>query len=311
MTDTFTPPAPLQTAVLFLVFNRPDTTEQVFKAIRQAKPPRLYVAADGPRADRVGEAEKVARVREIASAADWPCELKILFRNDNLGCKHAVSGGITWFFEQEKQGIILEDDCLPSQSFFWFCEELLDRYSENKQIMLISGYNKQQEWRNSDCDYFFSNLGGIWGWATWRRAWELYDGRMDGLELLLKSGYFKQILGRKLGKRRGRQLISAKKKNLSGIMSSWAYPWGFTRHKYNGLSCVPSHSLIANIGFGGSATHTVGYDKDLVRRVEINLPTKENQEIIPDKLYDEAFLRDSRDRSLLSSFKSYLAELLR
>ena len=124
MTDEFTPPAPLQTAVLFLVFNRPDTTAQVFEAIRQAKPPRLYVAADGPRVNREGEAERVARVREIATAVDWPCEVKTLFREENLGCKYAVSGGITWFFEHEEQGIILEDDCLPSQSFFWFLRNI-------------------------------------------------------------------------------------------------------------------------------------------------------------------------------------------
>jgi len=133
MTSTFTPPAPLQTSVLFLVFNRPDTTAQVFEAIRKAQPPRLYVAADGPRLDRVGEAEKVAKVREIATAVDWPCELKTLFRETNLGCKYAVSGAITWFFKHEEQGIILEDDCLPSQSFFGFVRN----YLKNSKMITV------------------------------------------------------------------------------------------------------------------------------------------------------------------------------
>ena len=110
----------LKTAVLFLVFNRPDTTRQVFEAIRQAKPPRLYVAADGPREGKLGEVERVKEVRTIATAVDWPCEVKTLFRDKNLGCKKGVSSAITWFFEQEKQGIILEDDCLPHLDFFSF-----------------------------------------------------------------------------------------------------------------------------------------------------------------------------------------------
>ncbi len=127
-TTTLTLTAPLKTAVLFLVFNRPDTTAQVFDAIRKARPPRLYVAADGPRANREGEAEKVAKVREIATAVDWPCEVRTLFRDANLGCKRAVSGALDWFFGEEEAGMVLEDDCLPHPDFFRFCDALLERY---------------------------------------------------------------------------------------------------------------------------------------------------------------------------------------
>ena len=135
----FIPPHPLNTAVLFLVFNRPDTTRQVFEAIRKAKPPRLYVAADGPREDHPGEDEKVREIRDyVMNNIDWDCEIKTLFRDKNLGCKYAVSGAITWFFENEEMGIILEDDCLPSQSFFWYCEELLKKYKDIDTIMHIN-----------------------------------------------------------------------------------------------------------------------------------------------------------------------------
>ena len=128
----FTPPHPLNTAVLFLVFNRLDTTKQVFEAIQQAKPPRLYVAADGARELKEGEAEIVKAVREfVIQNIDWECEVKTLFREQNHGCKMAVSGAIDWFFANEEKGIILEDDCLPSQSFFWFCEELLYKYKDD------------------------------------------------------------------------------------------------------------------------------------------------------------------------------------
>lgn len=289
MTSTFTPPGPLQTAVLFLVFNRPDPTAQVFEAIRQAKPPRLYVAADGPRAGREGEAERVARVREIATAVDWSCEVKTLFREENLGCKYAVGGGITWFFENEEQGIILEDDCLPSQSFFWFCEELLNRYAIDERIFIISGYNKQQTWHPEKHDYFFSNFGGIWGWASWRRAWKHLDLEMTDLEKLADQGFFEKLLGSRLGKLRKNQLLSANKKIQSGQMNTWDYPWGYSRHINMGMACVPSKSLIRNIGFGAEATHTSG-GQDHVQEQEITFPLNPNFFINPDQSYDYKFI---------------------
>ena len=160
----FVPPHPLNTAVLFLIFNRLDTTKQVFEAIRQAKPPRLYIAADGARSSREGEAEKVQAVREyIIQNIDWECEVKTLFREQNLGCKYAVSGAIDWFFENEEMGIILEDDCLPSQSFFWFCEELLERYKDDMRVWHIGGSNFQNGIKRGDGDYYFSKYNTFFG----------------------------------------------------------------------------------------------------------------------------------------------------
>ena len=177
--STFTPPHSLNTAVLFLVFNRLDTTKQVFEAIRQAKPPRLYVAADGARETKEGEVEKVKAVRDyIISNIDWECEVKTLFREQNFGCKMAVSGAITWFFENEEMGIILEDDCLPSQSFFWFCEELLEKYKIEPKVSMITGTSYLFNEVLSDNDYFMSKYMSIWGWASWRRVWNKYDIEM-------------------------------------------------------------------------------------------------------------------------------------
>jgi hypothetical protein len=290
MKSSFTAPAALQTAVLFLVFNRPDTTAQVFEAIRQAKPPRLYVACDGPREGRDGEAERVAKVHEISTQVDWPCEVKTLFRKTNLGCKYAVSGAITWFFEQEEQGIILEDDCLPSQSFFWFCEQLLNQYATDERISIISGYNKQQSWWPDKYDYFFSNFGGIWGWASWRRAWNHMDLEMTCLEKLAQQGYFENLLGRKLGSLRKKQLLNAKISNLNGEMSSWAYPWAYSRHKQAGMACVPTVSLIMNIGFGVDATHTINDSSQVVIAQELSFPILINSECKPDEAYDLLFI---------------------
>lgn len=247
----FNPPKPLQTAVLFLIFNRPDTTQRVFEAIRRAKPPRLYVAADGPRGDRQGEAETVARVREIAMAVDWPCEVKTLFREENFGCKIAVSGAISWFFEHEAQGIILEDDCLPSQSFFWFCEELLNRYKNNEQVMHIAGMCYQEP--DTEFSYNFVRIGGIWGWATWRRAWKLYEPSFASYEHAIKERVLENVFyGHK-------SLMAAYHKTFlraHNNVHTWDYQWTCTKIINNSVNIMPSVNLVENIGISHSdATH--------------------------------------------------------
>lgn len=165
----------MKSAVLFLVFNRPEPTARVFEAIRYARPPRLYVAADGPRVQREGEGELVRRVRQIATTVDWPCSVYTLFREHNLGCKRAVSEAISWFFENEEQGIILEDDCLPNPDFFSFCDVLLERYKDDPRVWMITGNNFQDGQKRGNGSYYFSRYSHIWGWATWRRAWRCYD----------------------------------------------------------------------------------------------------------------------------------------
>ncbi|EKE21540.1 MAG: Protein containing nucleotide-diphospho-sugar transferase protein, partial [uncultured bacterium] len=159
--------------ILFIIFNRPDTTLSVFEAIRQIKPARLYVAADGPRSERSGEDVVCAETRRIAMGVDWPCELKTRFLDKNVGCHTAVPAAVSWFFENEEEGIILEDDCSPDLSFFTFCETLLERYRDDEEVMMISGDNFQpSEFKTrNDSSYYFSGIANIWGWATWRRAW--------------------------------------------------------------------------------------------------------------------------------------------
>ena len=286
LNEQFIPPAPLDTAVLFLVFNRLDVTKQVFGAIKQAKPPRLYVASDGPRNDKEGELDKVEKVRKyILDNINWPCEIKTLFRDTNLGCKYAVSGAIDWFFDNEEQGIILEDDCLPSQSFFWYCESLLEQYQNDDRIFLVSGYKKNFNRKNND-DYFFSNLGGIWGWASWKRAWKHYDVEMSDIDSYRKQNGFNNLLGNTNGQLREKIIMSV----CNGKINTWDYQWAYARHKNNGLACIPRVSLIENVGFGPDATHTKNDDLDLVIKKEISFPLKENVFFVADKEYDTFFL---------------------
>lgn len=240
--------------ILFLVFNRPEVTKRVFGAIRQAKPSRLYVAADGPRHDVEGETEKVSLVREIATNVDWDCEVKTRFRERNLGCKIAISNAISWFFEQEEEGIILEDDCLPDQSFFQYCQELLERYRNDTRIMAISGGNYQQGRLVSNESYYYSKYNHCWGWASWRRAWAHYD-----LDMKYWAEYRDQGMldawadGSDAFKRYWTHTYN---KVAAGEVDTWDYQWTFSCWVQNGLTCLPNKNLIKNIGFDDLATHT-------------------------------------------------------
>ncbi|MEM6804755.1 MAG: hypothetical protein AAF696_25380, partial [Bacteroidota bacterium] len=211
--------------VLFLVFNRPDVTKRVFDAIKAAKPKRLYVAADGPRSHKAGEAQKVEEVRRITSQIDWDCELFSLFRDENLGCKLAVSSAINWFFEQEEAGIILEDDCLPDPSFFDFCAEMLEHYKDENRVMKITGSNFiGQHFKQNQYSYFFSHYTHVWGWASWRRAWKHFTLEMTDYEELKDNGMLASSFS---SKDEENYFWNEWERTRAGILDSWAYRWGY------------------------------------------------------------------------------------
>lgn len=302
----FIPPHPLNTAVLFLVFNRLDTTKQVFEAIRQAKPPRLYVAADGARANKEGEAEKVQVVRDyIMQNIDWECDVKTLFRDQNLGCGLAPSSAITWFFGSEEQGIILEDDCLPSQSFFWYCEELLNKYSNDTRVWMVSGFNNFNVAENIKSDYFYTINGGIWGWASWRRAWLHYSFKVIDFDEFKNQHGFSPTLPRC-----NRSVIEKMIKNGLAINSAWDYQWWYVRIKNRGLSCVPKYNLIENLGFGtAEATHTHGDNPFIVNKHEISFPLKQPEFMVENVKYNKKlFSRKSLFIRLIGKIRRMLVK---
>lgn len=239
--------------VLFLIFNRLDTTKQVFEAIRQAKPPRLYIASDGPRENREGEAEKVQKVRDyVLSNIDWDCELKTLFRDENLGCGKAVSGAITWLFENEEDGIILEDDCLPHPTFFSYCEELLDYYKDNEQVMTI-GSNQFFDFKYGDASYYFESIHQSWGWASWRRAWKKYDFTLENIpKWKIEEGLFYIYNNDEMRE----YWLNIYYQMINRKIDTWDYQWVFSIIANNGLCVIPNTNLMTNIGFSGEATHT-------------------------------------------------------
>lgn len=245
MTKEFFPLHTSRIAVLFMVFNRPDKTKQVFESIRKAKPPRLYVAADGPRKGREQEEKYVERVRKIATAVDWPCELKTLFREKNLGCKKAISSGITWFFEQEEQGIILEDDNLPDPSFFIFAEKMLEKYKQDKQVWQICGNNPKNPGLESS-EHFLSKIPSCWGWASWRDRWSHYDANMKYWNK--KS---ELVIHDKVPRRVYRDYKNCFKQTKLGLVDTYDYQWTCLILINNGFVIKPYANLISNIGDTG------------------------------------------------------------
>lgn len=274
----------LDTPVLFIIFSRLDTTKRVFEQIKLAQPKHLYITADGPRKEKKGEAAKCKEVRDyVLNNIDWDCEVKTLFRKTNLGCGPALSDAITWFFNNVEKGIILEDDCVPTQSFFPFCEEMLNRYDDNENIYLISGTNIN----DSKCygkDYFFSLFGGNWGWASWKRSWDKY--KYDIKDLITEENLNKceKNLGIKYSK-------SWMKPMFTEEFNTWDYQWFFIRLLNNGLSIIPEKNLITNIGFNANnSTHTDVEDFPLAElpSYELTFPLRNNK-IKVSKKYDAYF----------------------
>jgi hypothetical protein len=254
----------MKTPVLFLIFNRPQTTSRVFGAIRRARPERLYVAADGARASRGGEAERVAETRRIANSVDWPCRVATLFRDENLGCKRAVSSAIDWLFENESEGIILEDDTVPIPSFFTYAEALLERYRDDDRVMMINGSNLISQHYRAPHSYFMSSYAHVWGWASWRRAWQHYDiGVVDWPELKAADELAAMVVGsRRAWRRHWYPIFDAVH---AGRIDTWDYQWTYALLKRRGLALTPKFNLVRNIGFGTNATHTIAEAPEYIR----------------------------------------------
>lgn len=237
-----------------MIFKRPDTTEEVFEAIRQARPPKLLVVADGPRADRPAEAEKCAAARKIIERVDWDCDVLKNYAQINLGCAKRVASGLDWVFEQVEEAIILEDDCLPHPSFFRFCEELLEYYRGDRRIMSIAGTNFQFGTKVTDYSYYHSCYHDCWGWATWKRAWQYFDFEMKLWSELGDSNFLSDKL---VTSKAAKYWAKYFQITYEGNKDSWFYRWLFSCWVQSGLAVVPNANLVSNIGFSKDGTHTL------------------------------------------------------
>ncbi len=240
--------------ILFIIFNRPETTVRVFDQIKAYKPEILYIASDGPRIDKISDFEKCRQTREIINLIDWPCKIFKNFSEKNLGCKRRISSAIDWFFENEEYGIILEDDCVPDQSFFYFCAELLEKYKNNIEVGIISGNNFQFNKIQNEYSYYFSKYPHIWGWATWRRVWQKYDVTINSWPEIKRSSAFKEAIG---GWKEYMYWSSIFNEVYENKIDTWDYQLAYMFLVNNLCAIMPTVNLVTNIGFHPTeSTHT-------------------------------------------------------
>lgn len=244
-----------RTPIVFFVFNRPEFTRKVFQRIAAVRPTRLLVVADGARDGKPGEQERCDEVRQIVSSVDWPCECLTNFAPRNLGCRDRLVSGLDWVFEQVEEAIILEDDILPDPTFFRFCDEMLERYRSDPRVAMITGFNIVEDRTAAPDSYFFSALTHIWGWATWRRAWQTYDADMKSWPAVKESGamedFFSNPAHRLYWTRTFEQMYDGTGPD------TWDLQWFYANLVNHGLAVTPGVNLVENVGFGPEATHTI------------------------------------------------------
>ena len=283
------------TPILLLIFNRPETTRQVFEVIRQQRPKYLYVAADGPRPGRENDVLNCAAARAIIKT-DWDCELHTHYRDQNLGCGRGPAKAITWFFQNVEQGIIIEDDVIPDNTFFSFCAELLEKYKNDQRIAMISGINLVSPWKEGEASYFFALMGGIPGWATWRRAWENFEYSLQEWKTEESKRIIKELLSNKPAFIHFERYFNDF--STTERVDVWDYQWLFARWNAGACSIVPAINLIENIGFGPDATHTVTPDHPQagIKAGSIDFPLRHRSFKIDqnyDRIIFDTFIRET------------------
>jgi len=268
------------TPVVFIIFNRPKPTRLVFDAIAATRQKKLFLIADGPRPNKDGEAEACEEVRKIVSAVDWPCEVVTNFSEKNLGCKERIISGLDWVFSIVEEAIILEDDCLPDPSFFPYCAELLGRYRGDARFSMIAGTNFVEGQLETEYSYFYSQMIHIWGWATWREAWQRYDRHLRNWPEIKRAGLLSEVFDSLRTVRYWTRVFDSMFDGTGP--DTWDYQWVYTSLMNNSLSIVPCVNLVTNIGFGPDATHTVAADTaQSLQSGSLSFPLKHPPGIVP------------------------------
>lgn len=291
----------LQTPILFILYNRMDTAREVFSRIRKVKPQKLYIACDGPQKDKEDDKEKVESVRKwVIDAVDWECQVKTRFSEENQGCKYGPANAISWVFENEEEAIILEDDIAADESFFWFCQDMLQKYKTDTRIMIVSGQKGVWDFP-IEGDYFFSSTILTWGWATWKRAWAFFDSEIE------KWPYYKKIelLKNVYGKDAAISLSDNLDAVYAGTLDAWDYAWLLACVSNMGLAIQPACNLIENIGYGEGATHTFGKAEEF-HISALQFPLKYEECVVRNWNYDceyaRRFLNSRRVRRFIRKF---------
>ena len=286
------------TPVLLIAFNRPESTARVLRSLAEVKPQKFYVACDGPRPGRPEEAQRCEAVRALASHLDWPCDVQTLFQPSNLGCRAGVTAALDWFFEQEQEGIVLEDDIVADPSFFFFCQELLERYRHDERVGVIAANNHQHRPPSDGSSYRFSIYSHCWGWASWRRAWRCNDPEMRGWPAFRDGQWLEQLGGKSLARRWGPWLDQLS----AGQIDTWDMIWQFSCWQQGFLTVIPAVELVENIGFGVEATHTLDERSPLGRPGSLSFPLRHPTVMQADRIRDQDTFRRLFERRRLADW---------
>jgi hypothetical protein len=307
----------MNTPVVLIIFRRPDLTEQVLDRIARARPKQLFVVADGPRAGNAEDLENCQATRAVIDRIDWDCEVHKKFSDTNLGCGAGPATGISWAFEHVDQAIILEDDCIPDDSFFPFCEELLERYKDDERVMQVSGNNFQFGLTRGDYSYYFSRFGICWGWATWKRAWRHFDLEIKGWDALRQEQWLDAMLGNPAAAEIFHDIFE-RAYRAGGDVDYWDYQWTLACWAQSGLSISPNATLVTNLGCREDGTHT----KDSKSRIAqlsiepLDFPLRHPPFIMPNYEADRFFAdnlvasRRKRPKSPYRKLRSFASRVL-
>lgn len=251
-----------KTPILLITFNRPDHTRRVLTEILKQEPQDLYVCQDGARDEKEDDRVKCQEVRDVINELTAPYAvehkdftLHTLYQSHNLGCGPGPATGITWFFENVEMGIIMEDDCLPSETLMAFESELLEKYKEDERISIITGTNALSKWRSCRYDYIFAKTGGMTmgAWASWRRAWKHFDWAIKSWGEQETKERMRKIVGEK----RFKELAPLYDKIYANPpRDAWDFQWAYARTLMDSCTIVSTVNQMSNIGFCEESTHT-------------------------------------------------------
>lgn len=306
-------PSKIDIPVLLIFFCRPEQFHRVFEQVRIASPSKLYLYQDGARADRPDDKEKVDACRAIAENVDWECEIHRYYQSENKGCDPSEYIAQRWMFSQEDYGIVLEDDDVPSQSFFPFCKELLERYKNDTRINMICGMNNEGVSKHVNSSYFFTTKGSIWGWASWKRvvmAWDSGYPMLDdeSVERLILENYPDDKSAIETWKR----LRATGREHYEGIMGSSAWTNGR-------LNIVPKYNMITSVGISSDTTHSVNDIRKLNRytqrlfgaeRYELDFPLEHPAAVLPDRTFERNAFERSVARRVLDRVEGVVRRIV-
>ncbi len=275
----------LKTPILFFIFNRPKETALSFAEIKCVRPIKLFIVADGPRSEE--ESHLCEQTRAVVENIDWACEVVRKYSNTNRGCGRHIASSIDWVFSKVDEAIIIEDDCIPDQTFFQFCEEMLNKYRNNLHIMSIAGISLQEKNTKFDFQesYYFSIIAHGTAWATWKRAWNTYDFDMKLWPAFKKTGELSPWFANQGAYERFSRVWD---QYFRHEIIGWDSQWSFACIMNHGLCINPSVNLITNIGQNERGTNFKGNNfLGNQPRYTMIFPMTEPTEIKPNRVADD------------------------